>query len=260
MKNDVEPIRPAKSLRNRHRRLAFTCLLIVVAGAVVWLSRNAALEALFTLAVAPPLYLVWHFHHADKYKNESFALLIGTFVLGAALAFVAAAVEPPAVPQAAAGTTFLFFLVSVALVEELAKFVAVRILPYRSAKFDEAMDGVIFGVTAALGFATIENIGYVLQYGGALGIFRAFVSVPGHAFYGAIMGYYLAESKVRRKPWLAAWGLLAAVLLHATFDALAFRAGVLALLVLPAFVWFVYFAVVKKEIAKAQRESIYAPR
>jgi RsiW-degrading membrane proteinase PrsW (M82 family) len=154
---------------------------------------------------------------------------------------------------------FLFFLVSVAFIEELVKFAAVRLFAYRSAKFDEAMDGVIFGITAAMGFAAVENVGYVFQFGGGIAIFRAFVSVPGHAFYGAIIGYYLGESKVHRNPWLVVWGLAIAIALHAVFDTLAQTSGLFALILLPALVWFIYFAIVRREIAKAQSESLYRP-
>ena len=49
------------------------------------------------------------------------------------------------------------------------------------------MDGIVLGVSAALGFATIENIDYVLSAPTPeahilTGIIRAFLSVPGHAF------------------------------------------------------------------------------
>lgn len=215
---------------------------------------------LFVLAVAPGLYILWYFHHADKYKNESPWLLFGTFVLGAVFAIVSIFLEPKSAPNVGILATFAFFLFQIASVEELAKFAAVRILAYRSPQFDEAMDGIIFGIAAAMGFATVENIGYVFELGAGVGILRAFVSVPAHAFYGAIMGYYLAEAKIRRRPLLAVWGLVAAMLLHALFDTLAMRAGLFALIVLPALIWFIYVGVVKKEIAKAQAESLYAPR
>jgi protease PrsW len=250
----------------RHRRLAVTGVAVVVLGAIARLIGNLTLETLFVLAVAPSLYITWHFHHADKYKSESSALLLGTLALGASLALVAALIEWGTLPKVETthNFTFLVFLLSVGLVvgvvEESAKFAAVRVFAYRSAQFDEAMDGVVFGITAAMGFAAVENIWYVFSYGAAAALFRAFVSVPGHAFYGAIMGYYLGQAKVHHKPLLAVWGLAIAALLHGIFDALDVSIGALGLIVLPGLVWIVYFAVVKKEIAKAQSESLYVPK
>jgi len=246
-------------LRTQHVRLALVGLGILILGAALWAANIARADKLFVLAVAPAVFLMWRFHHADKYKTESGRLLIGTFVLGGLFTIVCAFVEPKAPTNPGVAGTFFYFLFGVALFEELSKFIAVRVLAYRSKQFDETMDGVIFGIAAGLGFAAVENIFYVLQYGGTVALFRAFVSVPGHAFYGAIMGYYLARAKFGKNPWLAIWGLTIAMLLHAVFDTVAQSAGLAALIVLPAFVWIVYFGVVRKEIAKCQAESLYRP-
>ncbi|MGH7736823.1 MAG: PrsW family intramembrane metalloprotease [Candidatus Tyrphobacter sp.] len=239
--------------------MATISIAILVVGAILWIARSSRADELFVLAVAPSFCLLWYFHHADRYKSESVGLLLGTFALGGISAIVAAIVEPSMPQHAGTGVTFLYFLFGVALIEETAKFLVVRILPYRSKRFDEAMDGVIFGIAAGLGFAAVENIFYTFTYGGAVALFRAFVSVPGHAFYAAVMGYHLGEAKVRKMPWLAVRGLALAILLHAVFDTLAQVAGWLALIVLPAFVWFIYFALVRREIAQAQSESLYRP-
>jgi RsiW-degrading membrane proteinase PrsW (M82 family) len=248
-----------RTLRAKHWRMAAIAIAVFGLGAILWAAHIERADELFVMGVAPSIYLLWYFHHADKYKSESVGLLLGTFILGGVSAIVAAVVEPQQPQSTGLGPTFLYFLFGVALIEEFAKFLVVRILPYRSKQFDEAMDGVIFGIAAGLGFAAVENVLYVFSYGGGVALFRAFVSVPGHAFYGAIMGYYLGEAKVRRMPWLAIQGLMLAILLHAVFDTLAQMTGALALLVTPAFVWFVYFAIVKKEIARAQSESLYRP-
>lgn len=249
-----------KSLKTRHLRLAAAGVIVLALGAIAWVAGSLAVDTLFVLAVAPSLYIVWHFHHADKYKSEPFSLLLGTFILGGALAFIAWLIEVAIFPGAGTGVRFFLFLLSVGVVEEFAKFAAVRAFAYRSSQFDEATDGVIFGITAAMGFAAVENIGYVFRDGAAWALFRAFVSVPGHAFYGAIMGYYLGLAKVHRKPLLAVWGLTIAALLHGLFDALDVSMGMLGLIALPCLVWIIYFTIVKREIAKAQSESLYVPK
>jgi protease PrsW len=247
----------AVALRRRHIRLGLAALAIVILGAFLWGANVARADELFVLAVAPAFFLLWQFHHADKYKAESSWLLVGTFVLGGLFTIVCAMIEPKEPSNPGLVGSFLYFLFGVALFEELAKFLAVRLLAYRSKLFDETMDGVIFGIAAGLGFAAVENIFYVSHYGGAVALFRAFVTVPGHAFYGAVMGYYLGQAKINKKPWLALWGLAIAMVLHAIFDTLAQLGGVLAFFALPAFVWIVYFGVVKKEVAKCQGESLY---
>jgi len=253
------PPAQVRELAKNHRRLWGIVLAIMAFGAILWAIGNPRADMLFTLAVAPTFFLLWHFHHADKYKSEPVSLLIITFAIGGVLALVASLVEPNLPKNAGRAGTFLYFLLGVGLIEEFAKFLAVRVWAYRSKHFNETMDGVIFGITAALGFATVENIFYVFDYGGTVAIFRAFVSVPGHAFYGAIMGFYLGQAKFQHKWWLALVGLALATLLHGIFDTMAELSGAFGFLALPALVWMIYFFIVRKEIQKAQSESLYAP-
>jgi len=246
----------------KHGPVAVLAVIIVLIAVITLLAGSSEAGLLFVLAVAPGAFLLWHFYHADKYKHESIRLLGGTFLIGA-LSVVPAALlegvfaEPPV--EAGVLAVFVYFLFGVGLVEELMKFLSVRVYSYRSEHFDEPMDGIVFGVAAALGFATFENIFYVLRYGIWDAIIRTIVSVPGHAFWGAILGFYLGEAKVRDRPLLAIKGLAFAVLLHGLFDTLSTEApnGLIALVLLLALVWIVYFKVVKEEIAEAETESPY---
>lgn len=80
------------------------------------------------------------------------------------------------------------------------------------------MDGIVYGAVAGLGFAAPENVAYVLGSGLLVAILRAFLSVPGHALWGAAIGYYLARVKFGGRRWLIVKGLGIAVLLHTIFD------------------------------------------
>jgi len=51
----------------------------------------------------------------------------------------------------------------------------------------------------AMGFATIENIIFVMQGGVTTGIVRMFSTVPAHATFAVIMGYYLGKAKFNEK-------------------------------------------------------------
>ena len=246
------------------RQAALLAFVIVVIIAIVVSAASPGPGLLLVLAIAPTCFLLWHFYHADKYKQESKRLLVGTFVLGAFSVvpafFIEILFKSPS-PEAGFVDVFIYFLLGVGLVEELMKFISVRIYAYRSKQFDEPMDGIVFGVAAALGFATVENILYVFQSSSGIvtAILRAIVSVPSHAFYGAIIGFYLGEAKIRRLPFLALQGLVFAALLHGLFDTIAtvVPSGIIAIISLPALVWIIYFKVVKKEIAEAETESPY---
>ena len=155
---------------------------------------------------------------------------------------------------------FLYYLFEVALVEESLKLFAVRVYAYNSKMFNEPMDGLILGVAAALGFATVENIFYVYQSGILTGIIRAIVSVPSHALYGAIIGFYLGEAKFRKRPSLALQGLVAVIILHAIFDTVStIFPSIISVVALVGFVLVLYYRVVKGEIREAEENLRFSP-
>lgn len=177
---------------------------------------------LVVIAIAPIVFLVWFMYSRDRYDREPRRLILKTFLVGAALIIPVVVLEligtlilPPSDDPLA---LFLHFLLVVALVEESSKYAAVRISVYRSREFNEPMDGLVYGAIAALGFAAPENLLYVLSRGAALGIVRAVLSVPGHALWGAIIGYYLALQKLTSDRGAGVRGLSIAVVLHTLFD------------------------------------------
>ena len=89
---------------------------------------------------------------------------------------------------------FLSFL-WVGIVEEFFKFLAVRVTVYRSKEFNEVMDGMIYMVSAALGFAATENVGYMLGFGFSVGFLRAILSYLAHISFSAILGLLHGEGK-----------------------------------------------------------------
>ena len=92
--------------------------------------------------------------------------------------------EPASVLWALVLENFL----AVALVEEACKRWVVLKFAWRSPAFDYRFDAVVYCVFAALGFAALENILYVAEYGFAVAVSRALLSVPGHCFFAVYMG------------------------------------------------------------------------
>ena len=93
---------------------------------------------------------------------------------------------------------FLSFL-WVGIVEEFFKYLAVRLTVYRSKEFNEVMDGMIYMVSAALGFAATENVGYMLGFGYAVAFPRAILSYLAHISFSAILGFYMGKAKIEGK-------------------------------------------------------------
>jgi len=129
---------------------------------------------------------------------------------------------------------FVLSFLIVAPIEECLKYVAVRKWIYKSLEFDEVMDGIVYTVSASLGFATAENIIYVLQLGIQAGILRAFLTVPGHALFGALMGYYIGKAKFNREKetYLIIKGIILAIICHGLFDFLAMSRSIFSSLII----------------------------
>jgi len=210
---------------------------------------------LLLLAVAPACFLIKYILIKDKYKHEPMRLVFVTFALGAVLLVIALIIED----QFANGTVLSYFLV-VGGSEEFVKFAAVRIKAYRSPHFYEVMDGIVFGFAAALGFATVENIMYVFQHGYITGITRAFLSVPGHAAYGGIMGYYLGLAKCsteKSKSRFIITGLAIAILAHGAYDSVLTvpggNLGFVAAIAIDLICWIYVIRLIKKALVMSPR-------
>jgi RsiW-degrading membrane proteinase PrsW (M82 family) len=184
---------------------------------------------LLALAIAPAIFVLCYFYLKDRYEPEPLGWVIKVFFIGAFMVIPAALLEAP-FPEG------LFVTVIVApIVEESLKFAAVYFTVYRDDEFDEPIDGIVYGVSAALGFAMVENIFYVLEGGLALGILRAVASVPAHALFASVWGYTLGLARFRpekERPLLIASGLAAAMVFHGVFNLLASDSEIYGLIVM----------------------------
>ena len=121
-----------------------------------------------------------------------------------------------------------FFLWS-SLVEEVLKFFAVYLVVVRNPEFDEPIDAMVYMITAALGFAAIENILVmftVIPDGTDIALNTLALRFVGatllHALASGLMGYFLAISWFfqEHKKKLIIFGLATAALFHTAFNML----------------------------------------
>jgi len=177
------------------------------------------------LLSALPIVAIFIYVYRMDRNRESRSALAWTFLLGflcivpvLILALVLAPLGLGA-QSALAMTLFVAFMLA-AVPEETAKLLVIRLYCAHHRSFDEPMDGLVYGATAALGFAVLEHLMYITTNGLAVGPFRAFLCVPAHAALGAIIGYSISRRafvpETRARTWK---GWAAAVLLHGLYDA-----------------------------------------
>ena len=157
---------------------------------------------LILCAVLPAAVLMAYIYKKDKLEKESPAILkklvlfgivstLPAIVIEAVGSSVLAAVyETNSLPYA----VLMNFLV-IAGAEEGSKFFFLKRKSWNAPDFNCQFDGVVYSVFVSLGFALLENIMYVLQYGFSTAVARAVLSVPGHACFGVFMGAFYGMAK-----------------------------------------------------------------
>ncbi len=156
---------------------------------------------LVVIAVTPAIALGLAFYLTDRFDREPLRLLAKVFIFGALsvipIIVVGRFLVSLNIFTGLLGIAFTAFIIA-GLTEEFFKREVVLRVVYKNSAFDEKMDGIIYAVFASLGFATVENIMYVLTHFSSnplIGIYRGLLSVPAHALLGVTMGYYLSLAK-----------------------------------------------------------------
>ena len=151
-----------------------------------------------------PVIVIGMFIYKKDANKEPGSLLAKLFFEGIGAAFIAIALESiwgsiQASIFSADDTSMWPLLVKVfigiAFMEEISKWLMAYFGSYNHREFDEIYDIIIYSAFVSLGFAAFENVLYVFSGGVMTGIVRAFLAVPGHAFFGVMMGYYLGKAK-----------------------------------------------------------------
>ncbi len=176
------------------------------------------------IALAPVFIILVYIYIRDKYEKEPIGLLVKTLIVGGLTVIPIMFVESFLQSRGAylagySAVTYRAFVVA-AFTEEIFKFIALYLLIWKNKEFNEKFDGIVYAVFISLGFAAVENVMYVFQYGHATGITRALTAVPGHALFGVAMGYYfgLAKLSPKNKPMNFLLALIVPIALHGLYD------------------------------------------
>lgn len=128
----------------------------------------------------------------------------------------------------------LFLVVGLAFIEELFKFLGIRLAVGKRSFFDEPIDAMIYMIVGSLGFATVENIFIASS---SVSDFSSLESIVDmlllrfigatflHALASGLIGYYWAKAKEERKSDFAHFGkgLTLATVVHSLFNYLVLR-------------------------------------
>jgi len=191
---------------------------------------------LFALALIPVIGLLIFIYFNDKKEKEPFGLLIALFFAGMGTTLTAIIAEflgefilDLIMPYDSVIKAVLLAILIVGPAEELGKYLVLRLITWKNKHFDHSYDAIVYAVFVSLGFACLENIGYVFGNGVWTALLRMFVSVPGHAFFAVFMGIFYSKAKYAsltgKKKQCALFKFLAIfvpIILHGVYDGILF--------------------------------------
>ena len=158
---------------------------------------------LLLATILPSILIILFFVNSDKFKEPK-SQIIKIFIFGILITIPAYILNTFLgdfwYNNTAVSESLISSFLTAAPVEEGLKLSILYYFVYKMKDFNEPLDGIVYGVTASLGFATLENIYYVYLLADyfettsmALAIARSFSAVPAHAVFGIFMGYFFMK-------------------------------------------------------------------
>ena len=180
------------------------------------------------ITIVPSILILLYFFLSDKFKEPKQTIAI-VFFLGICICLPAGYINSFIENnfKDLFSERLLFSFLGPAWCEELLKFIILYYVVLKRSEFNEPMDGIVYGVTVSLGFATLENYEYVFIYAEKWGyepyqmaLWRSYSAVPMHGLLGCIMGFYFGMYAFSAKKKYLMLCLLVPFVLHGLYNLL----------------------------------------
>jgi RsiW-degrading membrane proteinase PrsW (M82 family) len=210
------------------------------------ISHDPKILALAVVAgILPALMWLWFWVKEEGKRPEPRGLLALVFILGMLSTVIVLPIEKYVKIHISSPE---WQLILWAASEELVKFITVLILLYNTNEIDEPTDWPIYMMTAALGFAALENVLFLLKpftvgqtaVGLLTGQLRFLGSTLLHAVSSGLVGISLGLSFNLRgfaRRFYFYIGIILAIALHSTFNFFIMRSSGGGFLQVFAFLW-----------------------
>ena len=218
--------------------------------------------SLLLLAIVPAMIIILYIYFKDKFEKEPIGFLVKNFLMGAIVSVIITLLLSiianqffPLTNETSIFQQFIKAFFVVGFVEEFSKYIIVKFYAQKNEEFNEPFDGIVYAVMVSMGFAALENVMYVFQYGVSTGIIRAFTAVPAHATFGILMGYFMGLAKFsKNKQLLNITGLLVATFFHGAYDFFLFI-NFIPGIALGAFVSLIVGIILSKKAIKIHQQN-----
>lgn len=151
---------------------------------------------IFLAGIAPGLAFLTYFFLKSKTELKSLSIVIQMYIFGAITMIPAAFIEYLLNIGNVFRSEMVSAFFSTGLLEEMFKWFILFIAILYKVEFNKPYDGIVYGTSVSLGFATSENVLYLIANGWEFALNRALLPVSSHALFGVIMGYYVGIAKL----------------------------------------------------------------
>lgn len=207
---------------------------------------------LLSAAIAPGLALLSYFYLRNQMATEPRKTLFQSFIYGALITFPIMFIQHVLQAEGAFSNTFIANVLFSSGMEEFFKWLVIFAVIFKHIEFDDPYDGILYGASVSLGFATVENVLYLLSFGINTAFIRAILPVSSHALFGVVMGFYYGKSKFARNDKEIEYLLLslfAPFLLHLIYNSILTFEGYWVYLIAPFMLFLWWFALRKVKLA-----------
>lgn len=207
---------------------------------------------LVSAAIAPGLALLSYFYLRNQMATEPRRTLFRAFLLGAIITFPILFIQYVLKEEGVISNLFFRDVIFSSTIEEFFKWLMIFAFILRHIEFDDPYDGILYGAATSLGFATVENVLYLLSFGINTAFLRAVLPVSSHALFGVVMGYYFGKSKFVRNEKAQEFLMLSfffPVSLHIMYNSILTFKGYWIYLIAPFMLFLWWFALRKVKLA-----------
>ena len=179
------------------------------------------------ITIVPSILILGFFVLSDKFKEPKLTILT-VFFLGFLICLPAGILNTFSdnlINDGGLSKRLAHSFLGPAWAEELLKFLILYLIVVRRNEFNEPMDGIVYGVTVSLGFATYENYDYVFRLAETwdinpmdMAIWRSYSAVPMHGLNGCLMGFYFGKYAFTNNKKFLVLSLLVPFLMHGFYN------------------------------------------
>jgi protease PrsW len=207
---------------------------------------------ILSAGIAPGIALLSYFYLKDEYDSEPISVVLRTFVYGALLVLPIMFIQHVLGVENLIHSDWIDAFLSSSMLEEFVKWFILFYVIYQYAAFDEPFDGIVYGASVSLGFATAENIFYLIANGVEHAFTRALLPVSSHALFGVIMGFYISKAKFTnglKYKWIFL-SLVIPIGLHGFYDYILISQENWIFVIFPFMIFLWWLALRKVKMAK----------